>query len=455
LNGPSGQNQDIFENILIFAYKNIYNIYAINRRKERISVESLDNILEKASKCLNCKNPMCRQGCPIATNIPNFISKIKENNFEEAYYILQENNLMSEICSIVCPVENQCMGSCVRGIKGEPVEINQLEKFINNWAKDNNITYEPNVKSEQNRKVAIIGAGPAGIACAVELRKAGINVTIFEKDAKAGGILEYGIPDFRLEKSIVENIIDKVKQLEINIETGVELGKDITLETLKEQGYENIFLGIGAQKQSTYKLTDEETQDIFRSDDFLKKYNTGEKLKDLGITVVIGGGNVAFDSARTAIRMGAKEVYILYRRNEELMPARKIELQEAIEDGVKVIFQTKVTGAKLENGKIKEIECIKTKIENEKAVDIEGSNYTMEANTIIFAIGAKANEQFFDNLGIKTEYGLVCVDKNYMTNIKGVYAGGDSVETKSSVCRAIATGKKAAQAILNRKGSDK
>lgn len=418
-------------------------------------MENVDNILEKASKCLNCKKPMCRQGCPIATNIPSFISKIKEKKYEDAYYILQENNLLSEICSTVCPVESQCMGSCVRGIKAEPVEINQLERFINNWAKEHNITYTPDIKANQNMKVAIIGAGPAGIACGVELRKDGAEVTIFEKEEKAGGILEYGIPDFRLEKSIVENVINSVKELGINIETGVELGKDITLEDLKEQGYENIFLGIGAQKQSTYKLTDEHTTDIYKSDDFLKYYNTGKKLEDLGITVVIGGGNVAFDSARTAIRMGAKEVYILYRRNEELMPARKIELQEAIEDGVKVVFQTKVTGAKVENGKVTEIECIKTKIENEKAVDIEGSNYTMEANTVIFAIGAKANEEFFEKLGIKTEYGLVCVDENYMTNIKGVYAGGDAVESKSSVCRAIATGKKAAQAILNRKGSDK
>jgi len=267
--------------------------------------------------------------------------------------------------------------------------------------------------------------------------------------------LEYGIPDFRLSKNVVENVIERVKALGIDIKTGVEFGKDITIKSLKEQGYESIFLGIGAQKQSTYKLTDEETTNIFKSDDFLKKYNIGEKIENLGITVVIGGGNVAFDSARTAIRMGAKDVYILYRRNEELMPARKIELQEAIEEGVKVVFQTKVTGAKLENGKVKEIECIKTKIENEKAVDIEDSKYTMEANTIIFAIGAKVNEKFFESLGINTQCGLVCIDEHYMTNIEGIYAGGDSVETKSSVCRAIATGKKAAKAILERKESDK
>ena len=411
-------------------------------------MENLDDVLNKASKCLNCKNPMCRKGCPIATNIPEFISKIKENNYLEAYNILQENNLMSEICSTVCPVERQCMGSCVRGINGEPVQINYLERFINDWAKENNIKYDIKCKNISNKKIAIIGAGPAGLACSIELRKAGADVTIFEKEKMCGGILGYGIPDFRLSKNTIENLIDKVQALGVKIKTGVELGKDIDIKTLKEQGYEYIFLGMGAEKQTTYTLTNEQVYGIFKSDEFLKAYNTGKQIKNLGTTVVIGGGNVAFDSARTALRMGAKEVYILYRRNEELMPARKIELQEAIEDGVQMVFQTKVIGAIVANGKLNQIECIKTKIENEKAVDIKGSNYMMKVDTVIFAIGSKANEQLLNKLGIKTENGLVCVNENYMTNIDKVYAGGDLVETKSSVCRAIATGKKAAKAIL-------
>ena len=412
-------------------------------------MENLDDVLNKASKCLNCKKPMCRKGCPIATNIPEFISKIKENNYLEAYNILQENNLMSEICSTVCPVERQCMGSCVRGIKGEPVQINYLERFINDWAKENNIKYDIKCKNISNKKIAIIGAGPAGLACSIELRKAGADVTIFEKEEMCGGILEYGIPDFRLSKNTIENLIDKVQALGVKIKTGVELGKDIDIKTLKEQGYEYIFLGMGAEKQTTYTLTNEQVYGIFKSDEFLKAYNTGKQIKNLGTTVVIGGGNVAFDSARTALRMGAKEVYILYRRNKELMPARKIELQEAIKDGVQMVFQTKVIGATVANGKLNQIECIKTKIENEKAVDIKGSNYMMKVDTVIFAIGSKANEQLLNKLGIKTENGLVCVNENYMTNIDKVYAGGDLVETKSSVCRAIATGKKAAKAILD------
>lgn len=418
-------------------------------------MENLDDVLDYANKCLNCKNPMCMKGCPISTHIPEFIAKIKENDFAAAYNILHENNLMSEICSTVCPVETQCMGSCIRGIKGEPVQINYLEKFINNWAKENNIEYKTEIKNITNKKVAIIGAGPAGMACAIELRKVGCNVTIFEKEEKFGGILEYGIPDFRLERNTITNLIEKLKALGINFKNNSEFGKDITINELKAEGYEAIFLGLGAQKQSTYWLTDKETTSIYKSDEFLKSYSNGKKIDNLGTTIVIGGGNVAFDSARAALRMGAKEVYIVYRRNEELMPARNVELEDAIKDGVKMVWQTKVISAKVENGKIKEIECLKTNIENEKAVDIEGSNYTMKADSVIFAIGAKADEKFFENIGIKIENGLICVDENYMTNIDEIYAGGDLVEAKSSVCKAIATGKKAAKAILRGKESDK
>lgn len=418
-------------------------------------MNNIDNILDKANKCLNCKNPLCRNGCPIATNIPQFIAKIKENKFEEAYYILQENNFMSEICSTVCPVENQCMGSCIRGLKSEPVQINILEKFINNWAREHNIIYKANILDLKKDKIAIIGAGPAGLSAAIELKKGGKDVTIFEKEQKCGGILTYGIPDFRLSKEIVANVVDRIRNLGINIKNSVEFGKDITIESLRNDRFSNIFLATGAEKQTIYNLSDSVANNIYKSDVFLKKYATGEKLKNLGITVVIGGGNVALDSARTAIRMGAKEVYILYRRNKELMPAREIELQEAIKDGVKIIFQTKVISGKVENKEIKEIECIKTKIENQKAIDIKDSNYKMKVNTVIFAIGAKVNESFFNDFGIKTNNGLITVDENYMTTVDGIYAGGDLVESKSSVCRAIATGKKVAEAILCKKGCDK
>ena len=418
-------------------------------------MKNIDETLKEASKCLNCKNPSCKKGCPIATNIPEFILEIKNQNFNKAYEILQENNLMSDICSTICPAEEQCTGNCIKGIKDKPIPINELEKFINEWAKENNIKYDTIINHNTNKKVAVIGAGPAGIACSIALRKAGADVTIFEKEDKDGGILEYGIPDFRLSKEMVTNIVKRISNLGIKIENNKELGKDITINSLKNDGFDNIFLGIGAQRQTTYKLIEEPAKTILTSEELLKNYNEKGKIENLGITVVIGGGNVALDSARAAIRMGAKDVYVLYRRNKELMPAREIELKEAIEDGVKVVFQTKVISAKSNNNKIEEIECIKTKIENDKAINIENSNYKMEANTIIFAIGAKANEELLNSLGIKTSNGLVEVDENYMTNIDGVYAGGDLVESKSYVARAIATGKKAAHSILNRKERDK
>lgn len=413
---------------------------------------NIEEIKEKASLCLNCKVPMCsNKGCPVSTRIPDFISKIKENKFEEAYQILQENNIMSEICSRVCPVEQQCMSKCVRGIKGKPVQINELEQFINDWAKENNIKYNVNnAKEEINEKVAIIGSGPAGIACAVELKKAGIkNVTIFEKEEKCGGILEYGIPDFRLSKDLVKGVIDKIKDLGIEIKNNVEFGKDITLEKLQEQGYSMFFIGTGATITSNYKLAEENSKNIYQSDVFLKQYNIGKPVQNLGTVAVIGGGNVAIDSARVAKRTGAKEVYILYRRNEELMPACKSELEDALKDGVQIKYLTRVISAKIEEGKVKELNCIKTKIENEKAVDVENSEFKIKADTVIFAIGSKVDKDFFNSIGINIENGLIEVNKEYKTNKPYVCAGGDLVENKSSVARAISTGKKAAQTIIN------
>ena len=411
-------------------------------------MEQLDLILEKANICLNCKKPMCKLGCPISTNIPEFIQEIKLKNFENAYNILQENNMLSEICSTVCPVEDQCMGKCVRGIKGIPIQINVLERYVDEWATDNKIEYKPEISPNCNKKVAIIGSGPAGLACAIDLAKEGASVTIFEKEEKCGGILTYGIPDFRLSKKVVNEIIERIKDLGIVIRNNVEFGNDITIDELHKQGFDEIFIGVGAQKQTIYSLGKENISGIYKSDEFLKKYCNGEKINNLGTTIVIGGGNVAIDSARVAVKQGAEKVYIVYRRNKELMPARKIEIDEAIKDGVEFIYQTKVIAANEDNKRVQEIECIKTRIENNKAVEIENSNFKMKANTVIFAIGASLDIRPFENSGIKYENGLVCVDENYKTNIEGVYAGGDAVETKSTVCRAIETGKKVAKEII-------
>lgn len=250
-------------------------------------MNNIDEVLNKASECLNCKKPTCKAGCPISTNIPEFINAIKNNNFKEAYEILHENNIMSEICGIVCPYEEQCQSKCIKGMKGKSVEINALERFINEWAEENNIKYEYKKLKERDEEIAVIGAGPAGIACATELLKKGYKVTIFEKENKAGGILEYGIPNFRLPKTTIHNVVRRLEDLGAKIEYNVEFGKDITLSDLQKK-YKAVFLSIGASIPFLYELTNNECKNIYNSNDFLKAYNNGENF-NLGITVVIGG----------------------------------------------------------------------------------------------------------------------------------------------------------------------
>lgn len=410
-------------------------------------MENITEILEIAKRCLNCKHKPCQNACPMKTRVPEFIAKVKEENFKEAYDILLENNAFSNICSTICPQEQQCEGSCVRGIKGEPMPIGRLERFVNDWAKENNYTYKMDTSKDTSaKKVAIIGSGPASISCAIELAKVGIKSVIFEKDKDLGGILRYGIPDFRLSKSTIDNIIETAKDMGIEMHTNVEFGKDITLEKLQDE-YDAVFLGIGAQVPSTYKMSEEEYSSIYKSDYFLKRYNDGEYIENLGTTVVIGGGNVAMDCSRTAVKMGAKKVYVLYRRARENMPARDIEIEEAIEDGVEFNYLTKVIKAFGKDGKLEEIECIKTVVEDEKAVDVEGSNFKMNVDTVVFAIGLVPNAKLLEEQGIELEWGLAKIDENGMTNLDGVFAGGDVSESKSSVCRAVAAGKKAAIGI--------
>ena len=405
-------------------------------------------ILEMAKECLNCKVPLCsKKGCPVNTKIPEFIAKIKENNIEEAYNILQENNSMSDICGLVCPTEKQCKGKCIKGIKGEPVRINELESFVNNWAEANNVKYKIKCEEKNNIKIAVIGSGPAGIACSIELAKKGFSVTVFEKEEKIGGVLRYGIPDFRLEKSRVDKLETKIKEIGIEIKTNTTFGKDITKESLNNEGYKAIFIGMGNAKSSTYKLSENSNKNIYKADEFLKEYGKETKQEELGTVVVIGGGNVAIDSARSSIRRGAKKVYIIYRRDEEAMPARKIEIEEALEDGIEIIYLTKVISAIYEGDKLKEIECIKTKMEKGNPIEIKGSNYIIKADNVIFAIGIFPDKEFLEKQGIVFDRALIEINENGMTNIEGVFAGGDVVEAKSSVCRAIKMGKDVANNI--------
>lgn len=410
----------------------------------------IDEIKEKADWCLGCKSKPCSNACPMNTNIPEFIEEIKKENIKQAYDILIENNIFSHICSQICPQENQCEGSCVRGVKQTATKIGDLEKFVNVWAKENNIKPDISTKLlKKDVKVAIVGGGPAGLACSYELIKNGIKSVVYEKENVLGGILAYGIPDFRLNKSAIDDIVNTLKSLGVEFKLGYALGENIKLNELKNE-YDFVFLGIGAELSSVYKLSEEDLNSVYDSDTFLRAYNNKKYIDNLGKVVVIGGGNVAMDAARAAIHMGAEKVSILYRRDEEHMPARKIELKEAIQDGVEFKELVRVISAENVNGKIENVHCIKTKIVDGKAVDCEGEEFDYEANTVIFAIGLKPNKKLLENEGIKlTDWGTIEVDENNQTSVEKVYAGGDVVDNKSVVCKALASGKKAATSIIN------
>lgn len=417
----------------------------------------MNEILNKANYCLNCKMKPCSiKGCPINTSIPEFINEIKNEEYLKAYDILQENNICSHICSIVCPQEEQCEGSCVRKFKSKATQIGQLEKFINEYAENNGYEYEVTLKEKNGKKVAIVGSGPAGIECAYELLKSGFDVDIYEKDKIPGGILVYGIPDFRLSKDKVEKVFNKLNKLGVNIFLEKELGKDIMLNKLQED-YDAVFLGIGASKSMTYQLVDDKNindevnKSIFKSDVFLKKYSENNYIKNLGTVVVIGGGNVAMDCARTAVKMGADKVKILYRRDREHMPAREIELDEAIEDGVEFKELVRVESANLNENKIVSLNCKKTEIVDGKAQDVSNSDsYLEDANTVVFAIGLKPDKNIIIENNIELDdWGYIKIDECGKTNLDNVYAGGDVVESKATVCRALAAGKKAAFGIID------
>lgn len=412
----------------------------------------MKSVSECANYCLNCKLKPCSiKGCPMQTKIPEFIMEVKNENYEMAYNILQENNIFSHICSLICPQEEQCEGSCIRGIKSEPTNIGILEKFVNEWAIENGVEYKISKRASNGKKVAVIGSGPAGLECSLELLKNGFDVDIYEKDNTPGGILIYGIPDFRLSKDKVKSIIDKIKELGGNFITNRALGIDFELDEISKK-YDAVFLGIGATKSSIYKLSDEEIDSVYESDVFLRAYRENEYPKNLGTVVVIGGGNVAMDSARVAIRMGADKVKILYRRDKAHMPAREIELEDAIQDGVEFKELTRVESSNVKNGKIISLKCVKTEILEGKAVDKNPrEEFEENANTVVFAIGLKPDRKLIEENGIELDdWGYIKIDENGKTNLENVYAGGDNTESKSTVCRALAAGKKAANGIIKK-----
>lgn len=425
-----------------------------------------DEAVEEAQRCLGCKNAKCITGCPVNINIPAFIAQVKEGNFEEAYKIIGESSALPAVCGRVCPQESQCEGKCVRGIKGDAVSIGKLERFVADWAKENGI--KPVPAAEKNgHKIAVIGSGPAGLTCAGDLAKLGYDVTIFEALHKAGGVLSYGIPEFRLPKDkVVAAEIENVKSLGVKIETNVIIGKSVTIdELLKDEGFEAVFIGSGAGLPMFMGIPGENANGVFSANEFLTRNNLMKAFRDDYDTpiahgkkvAVVGGGNVAMDAARCAKRMGAEKVYIVYRRSEKEMPARLEEIHHAKEEGIEFhLLRNPVKILDNGNGQVCGIECLKMELGEPDAsgrrrpVPVEGSNYVIDVDTVVMSIGTSPNPLIRSTTkGLETNRKgcLVVNEETNQTTREGVYAGGDAVTGAATVILAMGAGKKAAAAI--------
>ena len=409
-------------------------------------------IKEKANYCLNCKiKPCSNKGCPLNNNIPEFIKQIKEKNYSEAYKILSETTVLQPICGRICPHKKQCEGSCVRGIKGSAVSIGEMEAFVGDYAIQNGLKIDKQTeKMFINRKVAIVGGGPSGLTCAGFLAKKGVKVTIYERKSFLGGLLVYGIPEFRLPKDIVKSAIDKILDLGIEVKYNKELGKNLFLDNLTKE-YDYVYLALGANVSSHMGIEGEQLDGVFGGNELLEN-NNHPNYK--GKTVIInGGGNVAIDVARTVKRMNAGEVLIVYRRAKEQMPAEEKEVKEAEQEGIKILFQNnivKINGEKKVNG----VELIKTELVQKEGesrlapVNIEGTNYTIKADYVIMALGSKT-DKFVSNLGLNlTNKNYIVVNDKFQTSNPKVYAGGDVVGGNGTVAWAARNGRDVAKNIL-------
>lgn len=423
-----------------------------------------EEAVKEAKRCIKCKNPKCVEGCPVNVYIPQFIAKVAEGNFKEAYEILTMQNSLPAICGRVCPQEKQCEERCVLGIKGESVAIGRLERFVADYFLENYEIEVPNVE-KNNIKVAVVGAGPAGLTCAGDLGKLGYDVTVFEALHVPGGVLVYGIPEFRLPKKIVQKEIDNIKKLGVKIEKNVIVGKSITIDELKEEGFQAIFVGSGAGLPKFMVIDGEHLNGVYSANEFLTRVNlmkaydpennpTPVKIGDK--VAVLGGGNVAMDAARTALRLGCENVYIVYRRGEEELPARLEEVHHAKEEGVK--FQLLTNPLKIigEKGWVKGMECIEMELgePDEKGrrrpIEKKGSEFVLDVNTVIVAIGQTPNPLIRQTTpGLDTEKwgGIIVEEETMETTKENVYAGGDVVTGAATVILAMGAGKKAAKAI--------
>ena len=427
---------------------------------------NMEEAQAEASRCLKCKNAQCVKGCPVAIHIPDFIKQVQEGNVEEAAKIIGLSSALPAICGRVCPQESQCEGKCIRGIKGEPVSIGKLERFVADWARDNDVK-PPAPASSNGHKVAVIGSGPAGLTCAGDLAKKGYEVTVYEALHVAGGVLVYGIPEFRLPKSIVNYEIEGLKQVGVKIETNMVIGKILTIDELFEAGYEAIFIGSGAGLPNFMNIPGENLKGVYSANEFLTRVNLMKAYQPDSETpiqharrcVVVGGGNVAMDAARCAKRLGVENVTIVYRRSMEELPARREEVEHAQEEGIE--FQLLCNPVRVhsdEYGNVSGVECIRMELGDadssgrRRPVEIKDSNFIIEADCMIMAIGTSPNPL----LRSTTEHleankrGCLIVDEDSMTTRENVYAGGDAVTGAATVILAMGAGKKAAEAIDNK-----
>ena len=424
-----------------------------------------EEAMEEATRCINCKNAKCVQGCPVAINIPGFIKEVKEGNIEEAYKIIGESSALPAICGRVCPQESQCEGKCIRGIKGEPVSIGKLERFVADYALEHDIK-PVGAEKTNGHKVAVIGSGPAGLTCAGDLAKLGYEVTVFEALHELGGVLVYGIPEFRLPKQkVVAKEIEKVKELGVKFETNVVIGKSTTIDQLiEEEGFEAVFIGSGAGLPKFMGIPGENANGVFSANEYLTRSNLMKAFDESYDTpiaagtkvAVIGGGNVAMDAARTALRLGA-EVHIVYRRSEEELPARVEEVHHAKEEGI--IFDLLINPKEIlvdENGWVKGMVCVKMELGEPDAsgrrrpVEVEGSEFTMDLDTVIMSLGTSPNpliSSTTEGLEVNKWKCIVAEEENGKTTKEGVYAGGDAVTGAATVILAMGAGKAGAKGI--------
>jgi len=429
--------------------------------------------LMEATRCLNCKNMPCVEGCPVNIHIPAFIEKVREGEFEEAYNIITASSSLPAVCGRVCPQENQCEKKCVRGIKGEAVAIGRLERFVADWHNEHSSSF-PALPEQNGHKVAVVGSGPSGLTCAGDLAKRGYKVTVFEALHLAGGVLVYGIPEFRLPKAIVQKEIDTLKALGVVIETNVVIGKTITVDELFEMGYEAVFIGSGAGLPRFMGIPGESLKGVYSANEFLTRSNLMKAYKEgsdtpimkAGKVAVVGGGNVAMDAARTALRLGANKVYIVYRRSLEELPARREEVEHAMEEGVEFLLlnnPVKILGYNNpqdrrdpKNGCVTGIECIRMELGEpdergrRKPYPVEGSEFVLDVDAVIMSIGTSPNpliKSTTEGLSVNERGGIIVEEATGKTSRDAVYAGGDAVTGAATVILAMGAGKSAAKAI--------